>query len=121
MTHFTDGDNIGLRSLAGLIFVDDDFPTTAVACMDDWLPQTGAIYGRPQRPRAKRLYICKDLTETVTFTDTDGAHLLQIRVGLNTGEVVLRAIRKDDLHTEYTPIGHSTSLAARMENLASQV
>ena len=44
---------------------------------------------------------------------------LQIRVGLNTGEVVLRSIRKDDLHTEYTPIGYSTSLAARMESLAT--
>ncbi len=43
---------------------------------------------------------------------------LQIRVGLNTGEVVLRSIRKDDLHTDYTPVGHSTSLAARMESLA---
>src|SRR5712692_4854557 len=44
---------------------------------------------------------------------------LQIRVGLNTGAVVLRSIRKDDLHTEYTPIGHSTSLASRMESLAT--
>src|SRR4029450_4243718 len=31
---------------------------------------------------------------------------LQIRVGVNTGEVVLRAIRQDDLHTDYTPVGH---------------
>ncbi|MBI3800894.1 MAG: AAA family ATPase, partial [Deltaproteobacteria bacterium] len=44
---------------------------------------------------------------------------LQIRVGVNTGEVVLRSIRKDDLRTDYTPIGHSTSLAARMESLAT--
>ncbi len=44
---------------------------------------------------------------------------LQIRVGVNTGEVVVRSIRKDDLHTDYVPIGHSTSLAARMESLAS--
>ncbi len=44
---------------------------------------------------------------------------LQIRVGVNTGEMVLRSIRKDDLHTDYTPIGHSTSLAARMESLAT--
>src|SRR2546428_9305079 len=44
---------------------------------------------------------------------------LQIRVGVNTGEVVLRAIRKDDLRTDYTPVGHSTHLAARMESLAS--
>jgi class 3 adenylate cyclase/tetratricopeptide (TPR) repeat protein len=44
---------------------------------------------------------------------------LQARVGLNTGEVVLRSIRTDDLHTDYVPIGHSTSLAARMESLAT--
>src|SRR5712692_202486 len=43
---------------------------------------------------------------------------VQIRVGLNTGDVVLRSIRRDDLHTDYTPIGHSTSLASRMESLA---
>lgn len=44
---------------------------------------------------------------------------LQIRVGVNTGEVVLRSIRKDDLHTDYVPVGHSTNLASRMENLAT--
>src|SRR5499433_1733898 len=44
---------------------------------------------------------------------------LQIRVGVNTGEVVLRSIRKDDLHTDYTPVGHSIHLASRMESLAS--
>ena len=44
---------------------------------------------------------------------------LQMRVGLNTGEVVVRSIRKDDLHTDYVPVGHSTNLAARMEQLAN--
>jgi len=44
---------------------------------------------------------------------------LQIRVGVNTGEVVLRAIRKDDLQTDYLPVGHSTHIASRMESLAS--
>ncbi|MGH7967057.1 MAG: AAA family ATPase, partial [Candidatus Binatia bacterium] len=44
---------------------------------------------------------------------------VQIRVGINTGEVVVRSIRKDDLHTDYVPIGYSTSLAARMESLAT--
>src|SRR5258706_4644436 len=42
-----------------------------------------------------------------------------MRVGLNTGEVVLRSIRKDDLHADYVPVGHSTNLAARMEQLAN--
>src|SRR5215510_9525904 len=31
----------------------------------------------------------------------------------------MRGIRKDDLHTDYTPIGHSTGLASRMEGLAT--
>jgi predicted ATPase/class 3 adenylate cyclase len=44
---------------------------------------------------------------------------LQIRIGVNTGEVVLRSIRKDDLHTDYVPVGHSTNLASRMESLAT--
>ena len=43
---------------------------------------------------------------------------LQMRVGVNTGEVVLRSIRKDDLHADYVPVGHSTNLASRMEGLA---
>src|SRR5690242_16846102 len=44
---------------------------------------------------------------------------LQIRVGINTGEVVVRSISTDDLHTDYVPVGHSTNLAARMESLAT--
>src|SRR4029077_4225368 len=32
---------------------------------------------------------------------------LQVRVGVNTGEVVVRSIQTDEGHTEYTPIGHS--------------
>ncbi len=44
---------------------------------------------------------------------------LAIRVGLNTGEVVVRSIRKDDLHTDYVPVGHSINLAARMEQMAT--
>ena len=43
---------------------------------------------------------------------------LEIRVGVNTGEVVVRSIRTVGAHTEYTPIGHSVNLAARMQTLA---
>src|SRR3989475_8964184 len=42
---------------------------------------------------------------------------LQIRVGVNTGEVMLRSIRKEDLHTDYLPVGHSTNIASRLETL----
>src|SRR5437870_3718847 len=44
---------------------------------------------------------------------------LTMRVGVDTGEVVVRSIRKDDLHTDYVPVGHSTNLAARMEQMAT--
>src|SRR5215510_10385954 len=44
---------------------------------------------------------------------------LAMRVGINTGEVVVRSIRKDDLHTDYVPVGLSTNLAARMEQMAT--
>ena len=42
---------------------------------------------------------------------------IRIRVGLNSGEVVVRAIGSD-LHMDYTAVGQTTHLAARMEQLA---
>src|SRR5437867_10624681 len=42
---------------------------------------------------------------------------VQIRVGLNSGEVVVRGI-DNDLHMDYSAIGQTTHLAARMEQLA---
>jgi len=43
--------------------------------------------------------------------------LIQIRVGLNSGQVVVRSIGSD-LHMDYTAVGQTTHLAARMEQLA---
>jgi len=43
---------------------------------------------------------------------------VQIRVGLNSGEVVVRAIGSD-LHMDYTAVGQTTHLAARMEQMAA--
>src|SRR5215813_11989722 len=42
---------------------------------------------------------------------------LQIRVGVNSGDVVVRAIGSD-LHMDYTAVGQTTHLAARMEQMA---
>jgi class 3 adenylate cyclase/tetratricopeptide (TPR) repeat protein len=42
---------------------------------------------------------------------------VQIRIGLNCGEVVVRSIG-NDLHMDYTAVGQTTHLAARMEQLA---
>ena len=43
---------------------------------------------------------------------------IQIRVGLNSGEVVVRSIGSD-LKMDYTAVGQTTHLAARMEQLAT--
>jgi class 3 adenylate cyclase/tetratricopeptide (TPR) repeat protein len=43
---------------------------------------------------------------------------MRIRVGLNAGEVVVRTIR-NDLHMDYSAVGETTHLAARMEQLAT--
>jgi hypothetical protein len=43
---------------------------------------------------------------------------MRIRVGLNSGEVVVRAIG-NDLHMDYSAVGETTHLAARMEQLAT--
>src|SRR5262245_1853333 len=42
---------------------------------------------------------------------------VRIRVGVNSGEVVVRSIRSD-LRMDYTAVGQTTHLAARMEQLA---
>ncbi|MGH3116494.1 MAG: AAA family ATPase [Gaiellales bacterium] len=46
-----------------------------------------------------------------------GGTPVQIRVGLNSGEVVVRSIGSD-LHMDYTAVGQTTHLAARMEQMA---
>jgi class 3 adenylate cyclase/tetratricopeptide (TPR) repeat protein len=43
---------------------------------------------------------------------------MQMRVGLNAGEVVVRTIG-NDLHMDYSAVGQTTHLAARMEQLAA--
>ena len=43
---------------------------------------------------------------------------LQIGIGLNSGEVVVRSI-SNDLNVDYSALGHTTHLAARMQELAA--
>src|SRR5439155_12593389 len=43
---------------------------------------------------------------------------LRMRLGLNSGEVVVRAIG-NDLHMDYSAVGETTHLAERMEQLAT--
>jgi class 3 adenylate cyclase/tetratricopeptide (TPR) repeat protein len=72
----------------------------------------------PQRSLHAALRLQEQLKR---YSDTLRGHgrlPLQARVGLNTGEVVVRSIATGEGHAEYTPIGHSTGLAARMQALA---
>jgi hypothetical protein len=65
---FRPGDNIGIRSVNSLVVVDEDSPEV-VALADAFLPPTGAVYGRPSKPRSKRLYACRGLDKTIAYRD----------------------------------------------------
>lgn len=85
-----------------------------------------ALFGAPiahedhaQRALYAALLMQEDMRRYSNRTRLAKGIPLQIRVGINTGEVVVRSIRKDDLQTDYVPIGHSTNIAARMEQLAT--
>src|ERR1700691_4710773 len=84
-----------------------------------------ALFGAPvahedhaQRGLYAALRVQEEMAKYSAGLRAAGNPPVEIRVGLNTGEVVVRSIRTDDAHTEYTPIGHSMSLAARMQTLA---
>jgi class 3 adenylate cyclase len=49
--------------------------------------------------------------------DRPGRPAVEARVGINTGEVVLRLVHTGG-HTEYTSVGHAANLAARMQLVA---
>ena len=73
----------------------------------------------PQRALYAALRMQEEMRRYSDQSRLKGGIPLQMRVGINTGEVVVRSIRKDDLHTDYVPVGHSTNLATRMEQMAT--
>ncbi len=73
----------------------------------------------PQRALYAALRMQEDMRRYSDQVRLRHGTALALRVGVNTGEVVVRSIRKDDLHTDYVPVGHSTNLAARMEQMAT--
>jgi class 3 adenylate cyclase/tetratricopeptide (TPR) repeat protein len=84
-----------------------------------------ALFGAPvahEDHAVRACYAALDMQAAVRRS-SEGVHRshaigVQIRVGLNSGEVVVRAI-DSDLHVDYAAIGQTTHLAARMEQLAS--
>src|SRR6516225_6514303 len=85
-----------------------------------------ALFGAPvaheDHPQRSLLAALRMQAEVKRYADKPRAEKgvnLQVRVGANTGEVVVREIRTGEKHTEYLPIGHSTSVAARLQAFAA--
>jgi len=83
-----------------------------------------ALFGAPlahEDHAVRACYAALRMQETVKRYAESVRHAhgvnVQIRVGLNSGEVVVRAIGSD-LHLDYTAVGQTTHLAARMEQIA---
>src|SRR5260370_25271784 len=69
-----------------------------------------ALYGALRLQEELKRYSAKVVAE--------GSTPIQGRVGINTGEVVVRSIQTGAGQVEYTPIGHTTNLASRMQTAA---
>src|SRR5215471_11762236 len=84
-----------------------------------------ALFGAPvayedhqQRALLAALRMQEELKRYSDRIRAEGGLPIQARVGLNTGEVVVRSITTGEGRTEYAPVGHSTGIAARMQALA---
>jgi class 3 adenylate cyclase len=72
----------------------------------------------PQRALFAALRMQAEISRYSAKVVADGGTPIEARVGVNTGEVVVRTIATGQGHTEYTPIGHTTNLASRMQAVA---
>src|SRR6266849_2156730 len=72
----------------------------------------------PQRALYAALRIQEELQRYSATVVAQGSSPIQGRVGINTGEVVVRSITTGAGQTEYTPIGYTTNLASRMQTAA---
>jgi predicted ATPase/class 3 adenylate cyclase len=96
---------------------------------DGYVQNTGdgifAVFGapvahedHPRRALHAALRIQEDLRRYSAKLVVEGGVPVQCRVGVNTGEVVVRSISTGEEKTEYAPIGHTTNLASRMQAVA---
>jgi len=76
-----------------------------------------AYEDHPQRALYAALQMQRELRAHGQRRAAAGAHPLQARVGVNTGEVVVRSVETGG-KVEYTPIGHTANLASRLQTLA---
>ena len=72
----------------------------------------------PQRALYAALRLQEELKRYSAKVLAEGGTPIQGRVGVNTGEVLVRSIQTGAGQVEYTPIGHTTNLASRMQTAA---
>jgi len=71
----------------------------------------------PQRALHAALAIQDELRRYGEKTTGANQRALEVRIGVNTGEVVLRTVNTG-AHTEYSPVGLAANLAARLQTVA---
>src|SRR5215469_14929605 len=72
----------------------------------------------PQRAIYAGLRIQSEMRRYSDRIRADGRAPVEVRIGINTGEVVMRSVGKDASHSEYLPAGHAVGLASRLQTLA---
>ena len=73
----------------------------------------------PQRALYAALRMQDELRKYGARLRAEGRAPIEIRVGVNSGDVVVRSLQTGARTAEYTPIGHTTNLAARLQTIAS--
>jgi class 3 adenylate cyclase len=76
-----------------------------------------AYEDHPQRALYAAVRMQEELKRYSDRVRAKGGLHVQARIGVNTGEVVVRSIATGEGRTEYAPVGHSTGIAARMQAL----
>src|SRR5258706_4990694 len=76
------------------------------------------LQDRPWRIGKVLHQLCHSVNRWADQIQRAGGLNVRIRVGLNSGEVVVRSIGSE-LHMDYTAVGQTTHLAARMEQMAT--
>jgi class 3 adenylate cyclase len=71
----------------------------------------------PQRAVHAALTARDDLSRHGENLRQCGRSSVEVRIGINTGEAVMRSVQTGG-HTEYSPIGHAINVAARMQGVA---
>ena len=71
----------------------------------------------PQRALRAALVARDELRRRGEDLRKQGRPGVEVRIGINTGEVVMRTVQTGG-HTEYSPVGHVINLASRMQSTA---